>query len=65
MTLPPLRNSDHVIVSVSINFPSNLKGDAPFDHKAYDCSPADLDSLCDHLRDVPWEDICKLSFCCC
>ena len=28
---------------------------------AYDYSRADWDGLCDHLRDVPWEDIFKLS----
>ena len=28
---------------------------------AYDYSRADLDGLHDHLRDVPWEDIFKLS----
>ena len=28
---------------------------------AYDYSCADWDGLCDHLRDVPWEDIFKLS----
>ena len=28
---------------------------------AYDCSCADWDGLCDHLRDVPWENIFKLS----
>ena len=27
----------------------------------YDYSPADWDGLCEHLRDVPWEDIFKLS----
>ena len=27
---PPLRNSDHVVVSVSIDFPINSKQDAPF-----------------------------------
>ena len=27
----------------------------------YDYSPADWDSLSNHLRDVPWEDILKLS----
>ena len=26
----------------------------------YDFSCADWDGLCDHLRDVPWEDIFKL-----
>ena len=55
-----MRNSDHVVVSVSINFPSNLQRDAPFHRIAYDYSCADWDSLCDHLRDVPWEDIFKL-----
>ena len=28
---------------------------------AYDYSCADSDGLCDHLRDVLWEDIFKLS----
>ena len=28
---------------------------------AYDYFPADRDGLCDHLRDIPWEDIFKLS----
>ena len=27
---------------------------------AYDYSHADQDHLCDHLRDVPWENIFKL-----
>ena len=58
MVFPPLGNSDHV-ASVSINFPSNSKQDALFHHMAYDYSHADWDSLCDHLGDVPWEDIFK------
>ena len=61
MAFPPLGNSDHVVVSVSTDFPSNSQQDAPFHHIAYDYSRADWDSLCDHLRDVPWEDIFKLS----
>ena len=32
-----------------------------FDFVTYDYSDADWDSLCDHLRDVPWEGIFKLS----
>ena len=55
MVFPPFGNSDHV-VSVSINFPSNSQRDAPFCHIAYDYCCADWDGLCDHLRDVPWED---------
>ena len=61
MTFPPLRNSDHVFVSVSIDFPSNSQWDASFHRIAYDYSRADWDGLRDHLRDVPWEDISKLS----
>ena len=61
MAFPPLGNSNPVVVSVSIDFPSNSQWDAPFHHIAYDYSRADWDGLCDNLRDVPWEDIFKLS----
>ena len=61
MTFPPLGNFDHVVVSVSIDFPSNSQRDAPFRCIAYDYSRADWDGLRDHLRDVSWEDIFKLS----
>ena len=61
MAFPPLGNSDHVVVSVSIDFPINSKQETPFHRVAYDCSRADWDGLRDHLRDVPWEDIFKLS----
>ena len=60
MTFPPLGNSDHIVVSVSIDFPSNSQRDAPFHRIAYDYSRANWDGLCDHLRDVPWEDIFQL-----
>ena len=59
IAFPPLRNTDHVVGSVSIEFPSNSQRDAPFNCTAYDYSRDDWDSLCDHLRDVPWEDISK------
>ena len=61
MAFPPLGNSDHVIVSVSIDFQINSKRDALFHCITYDYSRADWDGLCDHLRDIPWEDIFKLS----
>ena len=61
MAFPLLGNSDHVVVSVSIDFPSNSQRDVPFHRIAYDYSRADWDGLRDHLRDVPWEDIFKLS----
>ena len=52
MTFPPLGNSDHVVVSVSNDFPSNSKRDAPFRRIAYDYFHADLDTL---------RDICEMS----
>ena len=61
MSFPPLENSDHVVVSVSIDFPSNPQRDALFHRIAYDYSRADWGGLCDHLRDVIWEDIFKVS----
>ena len=61
MAFSPLGNSDHVVVSVSIDFLSNSKWDVPFHRIAYDYSRADWNSLCNHLRDVTWEDIFKLS----
>ena len=59
MAIPPLGNSDHIVLSVSIDFPSNSKRDALFHCIAYDFSCADWDGFCDDLRDIPWEDIFK------
>ena len=50
MAFLPLGNSDHVVVSVSIDFPSNSQQDTPFHHIACDYSCADWDCLCNHLR---------------
>ena len=61
MAFPPLGNSDHVAASVSIDFPSYLLWDPLFHCIAFDYSCADWDSLRTNLRDVPWEDIFKLS----
>ena len=61
MIFLPLRNSDDVVVSVSIDFPINSKQDTLFHCVvAYEYSRADWDGLRDHLRDVSWEDIFKL-----
>ena len=60
MAFPPLVNSDHVVVSVSIDFPSNSQWVGPFHRIAYYYCGADWDGLGDHLRDVQWEDIFKL-----
>ena len=59
MAFPPLGNSDHAVVLVSTDFPSNSQRDAPFHRMAYDYS-ADSNGRCDNLRDIPWEDIFKL-----
>ena len=53
MVFPPLGNSDHVVVSGSIDFPINSKQDDPFHCVVYDYSCTDWDGLCDHLRDAP------------
>ena len=45
MAFPPLGNSDHVVVSVSIDFPSYSQQDALFHHIAYDYSCAYWDVL--------------------
>ena len=54
-------NSDHAVVSVSTDLPVNSKKDALFHRVAYDYFRTDWDGLRDHLRDVPWENIFKLS----
>ena len=58
MAFPPFENSDHVVDSVSIDFPSNSQRDAQFQHIAYDYPH--WDSL---LRDVQWKYTFKLSAC--
>ena len=61
IAFPSLGNSDHVVVSVSIDVPGNSKRDLLFHCIACDYSCADWDSLHDHLIDVTWEDIFKFS----
>ena len=61
MAFLPSGNSDHVVVSVSIEFPINSIQDAPFHRIVYDHSRTGWDGLRDHLRDVQWEDIFKHS----
>ena len=51
----------YMLLSQSIGFPSNSQWDAPFHRIGYDYSCADWDGLHNHLRDVPWQDIFKLS----
>ena len=60
MAFHPLGISDHVVASVSIDFPSNSQWDTLFHHIAYKHPHADWDGLHDHLKYVPWEDIFKI-----
>ena len=53
MAFPPLGSSDHVVVSVSIDFPINSKQDALFHSVDYEYSRADWHGHRDYLRDVP------------
>ena len=62
MAFGPLGNSDHIVVSVFINFPSYSQWDAPFHWIAYDYPHADWNSLRVHLRDVLWELSLKFVF---
>ena len=48
VAFPPWGNSDHVAVSVSIDLPSNSKGDAFFHLTVYGYSRGNWDGLCDH-----------------
>ena len=56
---PPLGKSDHIVVLVSIDTPSNSRWGSMFHRIAYYCSCADWYGLHDQLRDVLWEDIFK------
>ena len=56
---PPLGNFDHAVFSVLFFFLPKSKMDTPFHCTAYGYSCADWDRLCDHLRDVPWENSFK------
>ena len=45
MAFPPLGNSDHAVVPVSIDFPTNSQWYVPFHHIACDYSHADWDGM--------------------
>ena len=59
--VPPFGNSDHIVVSVSIDFPSSSQQDALLHCIAYGYSCADWEGLRDHLTNGTWNDIFKLS----
>ena len=50
MAFPPLGNSDHVVVSVFIDLPTNSQWDAPFHRIAYSVANSGWSSvIADHL----------------
>ena len=49
MAFRPLGNSDRVVVSVSIDFPSNSKRNTPFHRITYDYSCVDWECLRNHF----------------
>lgn len=49
-------NFNHAIVWVSIEFPISLEGNAPFHHRIFDYSCANLDAFYNCIRDFSWED---------
>ena len=63
IAFPPLGNSDHVVVSFSIDFPANSQQDALHHLIAYDCSCADWDRFYDHFRDVSRVLTSPLGYC--
>ena len=64
---PSVGKYDHFVVLWDVLFHlidydfSSSQRDVPFHLIDYDFSSADWDGRCDHLRDIPWEDILKLS----
>ena len=61
MAFLPLINSDHVVALFFVDFSSETQWDAPFHCIAYDYSCDYWDGVRDHLRDVAWNDIFKIS----
>ena len=61
MAFPPLEIVITLGNSDFLDFPTNSIWDALFHRITYGYFSADWDGLCDHLRDVPWENIFKLS----
>ena len=56
-----IQNFEHVVVLVSIDFPSNSKGDAFFHCTAFDYFPVNWDGFHNYLKNVLWEHILKFS----
>ena len=57
----PLGKSDHAVVDVEINLNISAANDSPYHRTLYSFHRGDWDSFRDFLRDMPWNDIFKLS----
>lgn len=60
MVFPLLWNTDHLTVSVSIDFPLPTKRDAPFHDAAFDPSHNKWNGFCHSIRDAPFEGLSNL-----
>ena len=63
MAFLPLKNFNHVVVSVSIDFASYWQWDVLFHRITYEYFRSDWEGFCDNLRDVPLKDIFKCLRC--
>ena len=54
--LPPLGNSDHVLLELRLKCQSFHNQDSPFHRTSYDYNGADWDSFRAFIRDIPWKD---------
>ena len=59
--LAPLGNSDHAVVSLSLNQSCSSAAESPYHRTTYNYQRADWDSFRDFLRDGPWMDLFSLS----
>jgi len=55
---PPLGNSDHAVVSITLQLKSCQATDHPIHQTSYNYQLADWDSFHNFLRDASWPEIC-------
>ena len=60
MVFPLLWNTDHLTVSVSIDFPLPTERDAPFHDAAFDPSHNKWNGFCHSIRDAPFEGLLEM-----
>ena len=52
-----MRTSDHLVISVDIDFMVKSTNEQPYHRNVYSFNNADWDGFHDYLRDVSWLDI--------